>query len=104
MVKALCFALIALAPMSFAEGPGSRIRGDPGVVAPPSMLPKRADALDDERPCAALREDEKARCIRRARERTPPVTRSGPESTGMGSGAGASSATGHGSPGSSAPR
>jgi hypothetical protein len=52
----------------------------------------------------ALHAADKERCIKGARDRKPSAQREGPASTGMGSGAGASGATGHGSPGGSAPR
>lgn len=85
------------AGVSLAQGPGSQIRG--GQDTPKGPRPN-ADAKQ----CEPLRDEAKARCLKEAREKADAAPRSGPESTGMGSGAGASGATGHGSPGSSAPR
>ena len=91
---------LLLAAVSFAQGTGSQIRTDPGIVAPKSSPPPRAEPAQ----CESLRDEAKDRCIKQARDKTESAQRSGPESIGMGSGAGASSATGHGSPGSTAPR
>lgn len=102
MLKNVVLALVTwslFANVSLAQGPGSQIRSEPAVVAPKNP-PPRADTKQ----CESLRDAAKDRCIKEARDRTESTQRSGPESTGMGSGAGASSATGHGTTGSSAPR
>jgi hypothetical protein len=92
----------ALAPAAFAEGPGSRLRTSPEIELPPKDAAKR---------CNGLRYDLKQRCL--AEARTAPAERKtsgpevGPESTGMGSGAGArstSGTTGGASFGGTAPR
>ena len=104
MLKALGLGLIVSAlhiVPALAEGPGSQIRSGPGVVAAPTQpQPQRADTPR----CEALPGADMERCLREARDKKPSPRREGPESTGMGSGAGASSAAGHGSPGGTAPR
>ena len=104
MDKTLGIGLIVLAlhaAMAFAEGPGSQIRSGPGVVARPTQPPpQRADPPR----CEALPPADRERCFKEARDKRPSPPREGPESTGMGSGAGASGVTGHGSSGSPAPR
>jgi hypothetical protein len=73
--------VILLASVSFAQGPGSRIRTGPGVTAP-KPPPQRADA----RRCDSLRDKAKELCLKEVREKTESERRSGPESTGMGRG------------------
>jgi hypothetical protein len=83
----IAIAALLCAGVSFAQGSGSQIRGGPEVIAPKSP-PQRADTKQ----CESLRDEAKARCIKEAIDKTESSRRSGPESTGMGSGAGTSSA------------
>lgn len=97
----LILPVVLLSCAALAEGSGSQIRSGPGVVAPPTQpRPQRADMAQ----CDSLPAEAKERCRKEAPGKARPPQRPGAESTGMGSGAGASSATGHGSPGSSGPR
>jgi hypothetical protein len=83
----LALAALVASNTSFAEGPGSRIRSTPEVPLPPL-------ATDAPKRCDTLRGEQRDRCLR---ESTPPPSTSkpsGPETTGMGSGAGTSPAAG----------
>jgi len=89
MFKSLAaLVFFALSTMSFADGPGTRIR-----TGPPPPQPAGPAERDMQR-CDAMRGDAKERCMRevraaiRADDRSPPHAGPGPESTGMGSGAG----------------
>ena len=85
----LLVLLMGFAATSFADGPGSRIR-----TGPPPPQPAGSAAERDMQRCEAMRGDAKERCMRelraamRANDRSPPHAGPGPESTGMGSGAG----------------
>lgn len=85
------FTLVSFTLNAWADGPGTRIRDTP--------LPSRpAAAVDrDQQRCEAIRGDEKERCLRAlrdaARRDAPPPhagpgPERGPDSIGMGSGAG----------------
>lgn len=87
-MRALVLLLIPLSAL--AEGPGSRIGTTPQVP-----LPQQPVATELTKRCEALRGVEHDRCLKEARTAAPSTSKpSGPETTGMGSGAstGASSA------------
>ena len=96
-------ALLAATVCAYAEGPGSRIRTTPEVP----RLPDVSDQQDATR-CERLRGDERDHCLREHDKRAPATSKpSGPETTGMGSGAGSGVTTGTsggGSFGNAAPR
>lgn len=101
---AFLLALITLSTaLSYADGPGSRLRAGPELQQPPN----RAAARDLDR-CDTLRDEEKERCKKAVRAAAAADEKPrGPEATGMGSGAGASTGTGTsggGTFGSAAPR
>ena len=84
-------ALVLLASNAWADGPGTRIRSTPFPSQPAATVDR------DLQRCEAMRGDEKERCLRALRDaarrddRAPhagPSPERGPESTGMGSGAG----------------
>ena len=95
MLKSLAaLILLALSAMSFADGPGSRIR-----TGPPPPQPAGSAAERDMQRCEAMRGDAKERCIKDLRAASSADDkRQGPEATGAASGA--TSAT----PGTAAPR
>jgi hypothetical protein len=102
VAAALCAALAATA---MAEGPGSRIRSG-STVELPSLAPRVAQER-----CDKVRGPERERCLREMKLREEAADQksraSGPETTGMSSGAasGATSGTsGGGTFGSASPR
>jgi hypothetical protein len=99
---ALCAVLTIGSPV-LAEGPGSRIGTTPQVPLPQQPVDP---ALTKK--CDSLRGEERARCVSEARNAAPSRPRpSGPEATGMGSGAGntaGSGTSGGASVGASGPR
>ena len=101
----LASALLGLATVASADGPGSRIR-----ITPP-QAPRTSPAAErDLQRCEALRADERERCLKdlRAATAADERTRRGPESIGGTAGAGSSGATsgttGGGTFGGTAPR
>ncbi len=94
MKSLLIVALLAAASISFADGPGSRIRATPG---PPQ--PAGAGPLDkDLQRCEAMSGEQKERCLRALRSAERSVERAphegpGPQSPGpsANSGTGATS-------------
>lgn len=101
MLKSLAALIfLALSAMSFADGPGSRIR-----TGPPPPQPAGSAAERDTQRCEAMHGDAKERCMRelraamRANDRSPPHAGPGPEATGIGSGAGSTAGTGGGTSG-----
>jgi hypothetical protein len=86
--------LLGLSAVSFADGPGSRIRMGPAAPQPMGPAAER-----DLQRCEAMRAEEKERCIKHLRAASSADDkRQGPEATGAASGA--TSAT----PGTAAPR
>src|SRR5215213_3996200 len=66
VMRALALAvLLACAGVTWAEGPGSRLRTTPEVPAPP--LSPSAAPLPDQKRCDTLSGDRKASCVEDAR-------------------------------------
>jgi hypothetical protein len=92
-VAALVLFLVPLAVL--AEGPGSRIGTTPQVP-----LPEQPVAPELTKRCEALRGVERDRCVKKARTAAPSTGKpSGPETTGMGSGASTDASSGASSTG-----
>jgi hypothetical protein len=104
MLRAIAAVSLALAvSLAWAEGPGSRIGTTPEIPQPSNVAAPRTPQKPA-KPCETLRGDARDRCLREQADierRT-----SGPEATGMGSGAsGTTSGTsGGGSLGGGTPR
>ena len=96
-------AILGLAFVASAEGPGTRIRTTPEI--PQAMeLSVPPVPSSQARPCEALRGEMLERCLRQWREVDVERRSSGPEATGMGSGAGATSGTNSSAASGTAPR
>ncbi len=100
MLRSLGFAaLLTLAAAASAEGLGSRIRATP--AGPHSAAPPASPAERDAQRCDSLTDEAKERCLRELRaavrdkqQERAPHEGPGPESVGMGSGAGIGSTAG----------
>jgi hypothetical protein len=89
MVRLLAAALLFFSVACFADGPGTRIRA--GTGTPPQ--PTTPAAERDLQRCAALRAEEKERCMKSVRAAAAAEEkRRGPEATGAASGSSSSSA------------
>ena len=82
----LALGLAFFSPAASAEGPGTRLRTTPEV--PQAMELSVPPVPREAKPCDGLRGEMRERCLSQQR-REPDIERrtSGPESTGMGSGA-----------------
>ena len=101
----LAFALVVAVSTALAEGPGTRIRTTPEVPQPTTLA--TPDARDTGADCERLRDKQRERCLQELRQAGIERKGSGPEATGMGSGASSgltSGTTGGPSLGPGAPR
>ena len=98
-MKDLVFvALLGMAAVAIADGPGTRIRATPGPAQPAGPIDR------DLQRCESMSGEQKERCLRalRAAENSPPRAphqgpspdRPGPEATGGGSNAGTGASSG----------
>ena len=103
--RALALLAVVLAVPAFAEGPGSRLRTTPEIAVP--QRDARRDAMEDQTRCARLPQEARQRCLDEARQSALERKPVGPDSTGVGSGAGSTAtgpATGAGATGSGGTR
>jgi hypothetical protein len=105
LARTLALLAVMLVIPAHAEGPGTRLRTTPEVpqAVPPIATPT-ADAIKS---CERLDGERRERCLARLAEAQPGRRSSGPEATGMGSGAGVgatSGTSGNAGTGASAPR
>jgi hypothetical protein len=90
LLLACAFAVVVRPAL--AEGPGTRLRTTPEVPQPMSLA--APEARDAGPSCERLRGERRDRCIEELRRAGIERRSSGPESTGMGSGAGSGRTTG----------
>jgi hypothetical protein len=86
---------VASVSMAAWAGPGSRLRTTREV--PQAIELTTAPTPPEVKGCGRLRGEQREQCFAALRESTPGRPSSGPEATGMGSGAGASATTGNAS-------
>src|SRR5918911_3888363 len=89
---ALAFTLAAAAGLALAEGPGSRIRTTAEVPQPTTLATPQAKEAGPS--CERLNGERRQRCLEELKQAGIERRPSGPEATGMGSGAGSSATTG----------
>src|SRR5688500_17474509 len=96
LMRIVLFTLLALSAAAFADGPGSRIRATPSGPVAPTPADQTKPVERDLQRCEMLTGKEKDRCLRALhqavrQDQRAPHEGPGPESTGMGSGAGVGS-------------
>ena len=89
---ALAVTLAAAAGLALAEGPGSRIRTTAEVPQPTTLATPQAKEAGPS--CERVSGERRERCLAELRQAGIERRPSGPEATGMGSGAGSGATTG----------